>query len=266
MQNNYYLWAKQGRYQAPYPVSEHFRIYSYATDRHAAGRLLRSVHHWKIPLILDGVGQPFGSFMDKWIGLKHYLGDRSIADDEIIMVIDAYDTFLVGDMKEIVSAFKRMKMPLVFYSELVIGPDLNIHAFYPQAGWRHIFRYVNAGGVIGYAGPLRKMLEEMPMNKPCQDFTGGAHEDFYDQRCLTNYFLRHQNEVGLDYRQEIFSTLQLIYDKKYLTVLTDGRVINHLGKGQIRVLHGNGTGRNLFKDLVAKVEESWKISAKKPVK
>ena len=104
LQNVYFVWRHQSRYQTPYPVDQ-LLIYSYNNEYYAAGRLIKSAHHWKMPLTIDGIGQPIRHDQDRLIGLEHYLRNQAISDDTVLMLVDVNEAFIVGQQAEILRTF-----------------------------------------------------------------------------------------------------------------------------------------------------------------
>ena len=120
-----------------------------------------------------------------------------------------------------------------------------------------LFGYVYPGASIGYVWAYREMLKTLlPLNQPCKSVDEKAHDAPNEARCLTSYYLNHQDRVALDHQQEIFSLVSFIVNPSYLNILPDGKVINHLGKGPTWLLHGSG-GDPQIQYMEKQVEKAW---------
>ena len=65
--------------------------------------------------------------------------------------------------------------------------------------------FLNSGTIMGYAGSMLCMLEEVIRDmKEQHGFRGAAITDTNDQRWFTRYWLRHTHCATLDYQGLIF--------------------------------------------------------------
>jgi len=195
-------------------------------------------------------------FGERWTGggMAMRLVKEAIADeteDTIVLVVDAFDVLVLAGWDEILEKLTQFSTPIVFSAEKGCWPDKELSTVYPpppllpqlsdsespktseQDGPLSPYRYLNAGGYIGYAGALREAIQEL---SPRDD-------DRSDQRHYTRYFLDHPDKVSLDYRATIFQTLfDVAPDDVAFDATEPTRVINRLTGTRPCILHGNGRG------------------------
>ena len=101
------------------------------------------------------------------------------------------------------------------------------------------FRYVNAGGYIGYAGFIKNVLKSITIQ-----------EGFSDQGQLTEYFLKNKFPFVLDHYSQIFLCL---HDTKASEVVIESRlgsVRSLITKSYPLIVHDNGYNEaNLYQRI-----------------
>ena len=103
------------------------------------------------------------------------------------------------------------------------------------------FKYLNSGTIIGYAGFLKEMLEEISID-----------ETTSDQGQLWDYFMKYQTgakKIFLDHCADLFLTLQSV-DLDEVAINADEGCIHYLPTGTTPiVVHGNGDGKPYYQHL-----------------
>ncbi len=167
---------------------------------------------------------------------------KTLPDEDIVVCVDACDVFFCAGQKKIVEKFLEKKAPIVFSTERNCYPQTHLKPYFQKA--RTSFKYLNAGGFIGYAGALKAMLEEV-----ISEILPGMHSD---QALYQTYYVNHSDLIYLDTSCEIFCSLFDV-DLKELKVK----------KGEVRlketntypsIFHGNGgKGKPVFYKLYDKL-------------
>lgn len=160
-----------------------------------ASYLLDTANHFNIDVELIGIGHTFTTFKDRLYILQDYLTD--IDPNEIILVMDGYDTLFNNDIKYATYTF------LAKNTRILISAERMFTYQYPMYldNYNKIesdYRYVNAGTFMGYAGDVNQMLTELfelPLTTHIDQGLIGAwlHERLDDT-----------NRVQLDINCEIF--------------------------------------------------------------
>jgi hypothetical protein len=187
-------------------------------------------------------------YHDKIHGMISVL--QFIPDDDLVVFIDAYDILCMGSGAEIVDKFQHYRCDLVFSSELNCFPLENYDAYarvHAGLAFPTRYRYLNSGGMVGYAWALRHVLQW----KSAEDMErisqlGG------DQNYFTQYYLEHVGPrrhdgsvpdrvpaVCLDVQQRIFQSLYKV--SLHHMVFLEGRLYNHTLKTYPCFVHFNGS-------------------------
>jgi len=168
--------------------------------------LLSSSRTLDINLEVIGVGKEWKGFFSKLEWITDYCNSTSDAENRIIIMTDAYDTFYLQAISTIVNKFKQMGYRILYSSEKQyehqLGGDL---AFYDSMGISN-YKYLNTGGFIGYANDLKRFFNgAMSMVK-----TEGWDTSLkaVDQTAVSHYIAVDGSgyALGLDYNCEVFYT------------------------------------------------------------
>lgn len=157
--------------------------------------LLQSCQRYNIQPVVLGMGSPWTGFCMKFNQVYHHITQANPLP--FTLFVDGLDSVFQSGVTEIMESYKKFKTPLVVSGDVYCWPDASIWRKYPEAPTR--LRYVNSGGYMGPTDVLIKILESMG----CPF----ANENQEDGTKLTNYFLSHLDEVGIDYHAEIFQPL-----------------------------------------------------------
>lgn len=155
------------------------------------------------PLLTNlGLNRPWRGFIDRLDHLRTHL--RTLPSDTIVAFTDAYDAVITAPLttfeSELTHRFRAHNTDILFSAETSCYPWSHVADMYPLSPTK--YRFINAGGYVGYAGALLNILEAGdPSQSPC------------DQAYFTYYYInRLQNptktgpRIKLDVYQTIFQT------------------------------------------------------------
>lgn len=161
-------------------------------DNYHLHRMLTSADHQGIRVQTLGLDQPWRDLLQKLEAVRRVLAD--LPGDRIVLFLDAYDTIYLQPSPVIEATFRAFDRPVVFSAERCFfapGHEAVLER-YPASPTP--YRYLNSGCYIGYAAPLRTILERV-LDRPTTD---------HDQSLLSRHFVDHPDEIALDYRTELF--------------------------------------------------------------
>ena len=161
---------------------------------------------------------------------------RATAPGELVLFTDAWDVFFAAGIGEMETKFKAFGRPFVFSTELILWPEelANIGE-YPPAPTR--WRYINGGGMIGYA----LALEEMYFKAWSPDGNDPRlRPEWSNQQALNLWVIRHPEDFAgcLDHQCSIFQTLA--HGAHRSIEIRDGRIYNAETGQYPCVVHGQG--------------------------
>jgi len=205
-----------------------------------------------------GLGEPWVGFGTKLVqyhrALKTRIG-KDIAPDDFVLLIDAYDTMLIGPAEEFLqkmSGAPYASHPLWYAGERIIGPDFalapRVDAIYPDP--KTPWRYPNAGAMCGVAENVFGLMGDLLRGSQGVEFP----EDGNDQARLHEHLLElAENASPAPFRVDsTCGIFQCLYEAEPQWDLVDEplgsvtlpRLRNRLTDECPIVLHGNGhTGR-----------------------
>lgn len=162
---------------------------------------------------------------------------KELPDEDIVIFTDAADVMYCAGEGEILEKFKSMDALVVCATERNCYPA-HYRSRYRKEG--SSFRYLNAGGYIGYAGALKHMLTGIIAG---MDSRGSS-----DQRFFAKYYFSNENIITLDRDCSIFVCLFYV-NFSDLDVAT-GRVFVKETKTTPAIIHGNGDRGRLVLERV----------------
>jgi len=201
---------------------EHLKVFTVATEKEKAYRLINSCNHYGIDLNILGENTESFDMSSIGGGIKINLLREALEecdDDDLILFLDGYDTFIAQDLDEIHQRFLSFNASILFSAELVCWPDPELADEF-TAHTR--FKYLNSGTFIGHCKAIKKIIET-PI---------GNSED--DQRYYTLKYLQNKNRIKLDTECYIFQTN---FDK---ADLVNEMIYNPETKCFSCIYHGNG--------------------------
>uniref|UniRef100_A0A9J8AMX4 Procollagen-lysine,2-oxoglutarate 5-dioxygenase 1 n=2 Tax=Cyprinus carpio TaxID=7962 RepID=A0A9J8AMX4_CYPCA len=202
-------------------------------------RFLRSAKHFNYTIKVLGGGETWegGDYISPPGGgqkvrlLKSALEDIQ-EENKVILFVDSYDVIFSSGPKELLKKFQQAKHRVVFSAETLIWPDRHLEDKHPHV--REGKRFLGAGGFIGYAPNLKKMVSDW----------SGADSDS-DQLYFTKIYInpekRKSINITLDSKCRLFQNLHGALDEVVLK-FEDGRVRarNVLYDTLPVIIHGNG--------------------------
>jgi hypothetical protein len=243
-------------------------FFTYGTDKEEMQTLLHSTKTNRIDMQLI-MHDSWSGYQDKIFGMKTAI--QSIPKNDIICFVDAYDVIALAEPDEIIKKFKEYNCDLLLSTELNSYPEGKLERYqklFDEIGYpKTNFKYVNAGGYIGYQHALMDLFSWKTADEILKDCLHGG-----DQNYFIEYFLEKakHKRIELDTKQLIF---QSMYKVKYEDfILFGGRIYNQVLFSFPCFVHLNGynayahlirnktTGESVDvrKLLLEKIETSWK--------
>lgn len=178
-----------------------------------------------IELIVLGWGEKWGGFGWKLKLLKNYF--QTQPPNEIVIVVDGFDTFIISNLDEIIQKFKEINKPMICAAErkhhnyiwnIVYERIFNKRNSYPQTPT--IYNYLNAGAWITSSGYILDLLKDVPL-----------HNTTNDQALFTYLYINEK--IAIDYECKIFTCIRNESDLLY----TNGRYENIFTKEYSCIIH-----------------------------
>uniref|UniRef100_A0A8C2PXI8 procollagen-lysine 5-dioxygenase n=1 Tax=Cyprinus carpio TaxID=7962 RepID=A0A8C2PXI8_CYPCA len=183
-------------------------------------RFMQSANYFKFNVKVLGMGEEWqGGDVGRSIGggqkvrlLKEAMDSLANQEDLVILFVDSYDLIFAGGPEEILRKFQQTNHKLVFAAEGIIWPDPRLAEKYPSV--RSGKRFLNSGGIIGYAPYIQKIVNQWDL-----------HDNDDDQLFYTKIYVdplqRERLNMTLDHKCEIFQNLNgalgdIIKINKYL--------------------------------------------------
>lgn len=211
-----------------------------------------------------GVGEPWQGFATKfmtYLRTLHGLVGRTVRADDIVILMDAWDTVILGDVDELLKKISWLPADgILCGAERVCGPNHflvgQMEALYPevQTPWR----YPNSGGLVATADAMVDLLHGL-----IHDTQEGAalNESDNDQVRLHEYLIfraERGDPVPLHLDTDC-SVFQCMYEEQPqwdidVRSSKSPRIVNQLTSERPLVAHGNGhTGRWFLSALYAEL-------------
>ncbi len=188
-------------------------------------QLMESCKVHNITLSVLGLDQPF-TFGKKLRDVKEYV--NQLPDSDVVLFTDGFDTLVLANEETILKKFRAMNVPFVIAVETNCHPFLHIAPHYPPSPTK--FKYLNSGCYIGYAGYIKKIMEEI---SPIPDETD-------DQGLLSVYYLYHPKVFTLDYSCNLFLCLWQVANSE-IEIDKENKTVRCLSTGTSPfIVHGNG--------------------------
>jgi len=172
------------------------------------------------------------------LGLKlklfeEFVTSDSLADDDIILFMDAYDVVYSGSVDTILKRFAMFTKPIVFGAELDCSPGGEIRNRYPASTLGKQLRFLNAGLSIGKVWAFR------------QCFEGYTFVDaINDQLWWKEKYLERQDLIELDHDTRLFLNCHGL-DKKHIVLNHETKLAAYYDKTP-QFLHFNGTSKAIM--------------------
>lgn len=222
------------------PALERFHVCTVASYEHKnLHKLMHSCKNHQIDLKVLGLGLPYEGNGTKLILFGEYL--NTLEDDEIVMLIDAFDIILVADKEVILNKFLNMNTPFVMSAEKICFPFPDLAPQYPLTA--SPFKYINAGAYMGYVKDLKAWYNDLPAVNP----------KISDQGQITTHYLNGNNFFMLDNYCEIFLSLFAVEDHELDIDVEHGIVRCLTTNSEPCVIHANGSSFRLWDIIYEKL-------------
>ncbi|XP_053198466.1 procollagen-lysine,2-oxoglutarate 5-dioxygenase 2 isoform X2 [Scomber japonicus] len=245
--------------QAPVPIpKEKLLVLTVATEETDGFiRFKQSADYFNYTVKVLGMGEAWkGGDVGRSIGggqkvrlLKEAMEGLADQEDLVVLSVDSYDLIFAGGPEEILRKFQQAHHKVLFAAEGLIWPDKRLADKYPSV--RSGKRYLNSGGIIGYAPYINKIVTQWNL-----------HDNDDDQLFYTKVYLdplkRESLNMTLDHKCQIFQNLNGAADEVLLKFGTDRvRVRNTAYDSLPVVVHGNGNTKMYLNYLANYVPNAW---------
>jgi len=173
------------------------KLLTFAT--HRGGRMdafLESCRRVCITPQIVGEGESYPGHMYRLKRLYPIV--KALPEEEVVLFCDAFDSLVLNDATEIEARFKAFDTALLYGAETCCAPHANAAQFYPDSPFPP-YKYLNAGGYIGYAGFIRQLWDRLKIFS--------LPDEMNDQGAIVDYFLTDDTGIALDYGQEVICNL-----------------------------------------------------------
>ncbi|XP_007555643.1 procollagen-lysine,2-oxoglutarate 5-dioxygenase 2 isoform X2 [Poecilia formosa] len=245
--------------QAPAPIpNEKLVVLTVATkETDGFQRFMQTASYFNYTVKVLGMGEMWkGGDVGRSIGggqkvrlLKEAMESLAAQEDLVVLFVDSYDLIFAGGPEEILKKFQQANHKVLFAAEGVIWPDKRLADKYPLV--RSGKRYLNSGGIIGYAPYVNRLVSQWDL-----------HDNDDDQLFYTKIYLdplkREFLNMTLDHKCQIFQNLNGAVDEVLLKFGTDRvRVRNTAYNSLPVVVHGNGNTKMYLNYLGNYVPNAW---------
>ncbi|XP_057679969.1 procollagen-lysine,2-oxoglutarate 5-dioxygenase 2 isoform X1 [Corythoichthys intestinalis] len=220
-------------------------------------RFMQSANYFNYTVKVLGMGDEWkGGDVGRSIGggqkvrlLKETMEGLADQEDLVILFVDSYDLIFAGGPEEILRKFQQVNHKVIFAAEGLIWPDKRLADKYPSV--RSGKRYLNSGGIIGYAPYINRIVSQWNL-----------HDNDDDQLFYTKIFVdslqRDSLNMTLDNKCQIFQNLNGAIDEVLLKFGTNRvRVRNTAYDSLPVVVHGNMNTKLYLNYLGNYVPNTW---------
>ncbi|MBN3281730.1 PLOD2 dioxygenase, partial [Polyodon spathula] len=220
-------------------------------------RFMQTAKYFNYTVKVLGMGEEWkGGDVGKSIGggqkvrlLKEAMQNYADHEDLVVMSVDSYDLIFAGGPEELLKKFQQANHKVVFAAEGLVWPDKRLADKYPSI--RSGKRFLNSGGIIGYAAHINKIVEQWEL-----------HDNDDDQLFYTKVYLdplqRERLNITLDHKSQIFQNLNGAVDEVVLKFGTQRvRARNVVYDSLPVVIHGNGNTKIYLNYLANYIPNSW---------
>ncbi|BFZ23213.1 hypothetical protein BsWGS_26252 [Bradybaena similaris] len=233
-------------------------VVTVATEENDGFRLfMRSIKKYGLDVKVFGLGTTWkgGNMLSEGGGykiniLKEELKPYKNSENLIIMFTDSYDVVFTDGKDTILEKFLRFNSRLVFGAEDTCWPDKSLADKYPPVKDTEK-RFLNSGGFIGYAREVYELTNYQPVKDTDDD-------QLYYTRLYLNRALRHEWNIKLDSRAEIFQNLNYALGEIVLKYKGTHSYLYNIKTGTSPVVvHGNGPIKPEFYRLANYLAGGW---------
>ncbi len=184
-----------------------FAYYSVATKPHPNLDMLMSLSdYFRLEIQLLGKNDESLTQWGRYFGVKLRLYHEALKNTDpntIVLLSDSYDFLPLAPKEEIIEKFLQFNCDVVYNAEMYSHPDPDKWTKYDEIlpeNKNDRWRYLNSGGIIGYAGKLLQIFEHYPYDM-----------DTDDQRYHTTALLDIVENKTLDIKIKLDTKHQLTY-------------------------------------------------------
>lgn len=184
--------------------------------------------------------------------IKSFLERYKEEKQQLVLYVDGYDVILAGSADDIVKRFEQSSSRIFFSAEYFSTPDAFLAEKYPKVNGP--YRYLNAGGFIGYAADLYELFAQKPL-------ADSDNDQRYFTSAYLNETLRLQMKFKLDTNCTLFQSLcgaEADYDIRSLD--DDSQFINTIHQTTPVIIHGNGWAKRTLSAVGNYIAKSWTSS------
>ncbi|CAG5117998.1 unnamed protein product, partial [Candidula unifasciata] len=236
-------------------------VVTVATEENDGFRLfMRSIKKYGLDVKVFGLGTSWQGGSMQSVGggqkvniLKEALKPYKNNENLIIMFTDSYDVVFTDGKEAILEKFLKFQSRLVFGAEDTCWPDRSLADKYPIVKESEK-RFLNSGGFIGYAREVYDLVNYQPVKD-------GDDDQLYYTRLFLNRALRHEWNIKLDTRAEIFQNLNFALGEIVLKYKGSHSYLYNIKTGTSPiVVHGNGPIKPEFYRLANYLADGWTVS------
>uniref|UniRef100_A0AAQ5Y724 procollagen-lysine 5-dioxygenase n=1 Tax=Amphiprion ocellaris TaxID=80972 RepID=A0AAQ5Y724_AMPOC len=252
------VFFKLRKFYPSFFFSEKLLVLTVATEEtDGFRRFMQSANYFNYTVKVLGMGEAWkGGDVGRSIGggqkvklLKKAMEDLADQEDLVVLSVDSYDLIFAGGPEEILRKFQQANHKVLFAAEGLIWPDKRLSDKYPSV--RSGKRYLNSGGIIGYAPYINRIVSQWNL-----------HDNDDDQLFYTKIYLdplqRETLNMTLDHKCQIFQNLNGAVDEVLLKFGTGRvRVRNTAYDSLPVVVHGNGNTKMYLNYLGNYVPNAW---------
>ncbi|GCC38256.1 hypothetical protein chiPu_0016769 [Chiloscyllium punctatum] len=181
--------------------------------------------------------------------LKEEMQNHADRDDLVVLFTDSYDVLFASGPEELLNKFQQFNHKVVFAAEGLIWPDNRLADKYPKV--RSGKRFLNSGGIIGYASSINRIVEKWKLQDNDDD------QLFYT-KTYVDALKRLSLNITLDHKSKIFQTLNGAVDEIELQFEpTRVRARNIIFETLPILIHGNRQTKHLLNYLGNYVPDAW---------
>uniref|UniRef100_A0AAZ3PX44 procollagen-lysine 5-dioxygenase n=1 Tax=Oncorhynchus tshawytscha TaxID=74940 RepID=A0AAZ3PX44_ONCTS len=219
-------------------------------------RFMQSANYFNYTIKVLGMGEEWrGGDVGRSIGggqkvrlLKEAMEALTDQEDLVVLFVDSYDLIFAGGPEEILRKFQEANHKVLFAADGLIWPDKRLQEKYPSV--RSGKRFLNSGGIIGYAPYVNKIVEQWNL-----------HENDDDQLFYTKIYLDSFQRVSI-------GPVWLCWLKCVANVSTHDEVLLKFGTKSARVrnpvydtlpvvIHGNANTKMYLNYLGNYIPNAW---------
>ncbi|XP_067851129.1 procollagen-lysine,2-oxoglutarate 5-dioxygenase 2 isoform X2 [Heptranchias perlo] len=181
--------------------------------------------------------------------LKEEMQNHADRDDLVVLFTDGYDVLFASGPEELLNKFQQFNHKVVFAAEGLIWPDNRLADKYPNV--RSGKRFLNSGGIIGYASSINRIVEKWHLQDNDDD------QLFYT-KVYVDPLKRLSVNITLDHKSSIFQNLNGAVDEVVLQFEPARvRVRNIIFDTLPVLIHGNRQTKHLLNYLGNYIPDAW---------